>query len=756
MSASGERRRVATWLALGVILLLAVVTYRGVTANGFVLDDTHTVKHNPALRSLTFAPQWLTSPYSASAIREFANYRPVLVASYALDYALWGERPAGYHATNLAIHLGVVILGFVLARRLWRDDAAALCAAGLIALHPINAEAVNYLTARSSSLMTWFVLAAIWASERGAAGSHRLWPAMAYGFGLAALGTKEAAVVLPVLIIAWDRAGCDGPWAATIRRSLPWFALVGGFLAVRTWVLWGHADAAVSGPGVTMGQNLLFAIKIYLVSLGHWLWPTGLAVDHAWPVLIGIREGLWLAAGAAGALAATIAVVWVHRRMGWCLVWFWAAIAPAGALAFISRLTLYQDSRSYLAGISLAWLVGGVLAAAGRRWVASSGGGWRVTAARAMVWIAVLAGTVSAVGADTTRTAVWTNGVTLWDDVLAAYPGSIMAHNAKGLQSLEAGQLDAARDWFERALRLAPGFSEAHKNIGVVFARLGDWDRAAAAFEFALKINPQYSEARHDLGKVYEQVGRPDLALEEYDRVLQDDPGDVAAWERTAFLLERRGDLEGAAVRYRRVLEMDPGNREARMSLGMVLLREGRWADARGVFEAVLVGAPDSYPARFNLGTALDGLGAWDEAIDAYQRAAALEPSDPDPYFKMAVIHSKQGRWIDAAADYEQALQRDPKQYLSHLNLALVAEQLGDRARAAAHYRAFLSTGPQDPSLHASRERAQAAIARLGPSTTRPKKAGRDTSELRSLQSESGNGSPPRGSIVSPGEVGTP
>ncbi len=712
-SASGERRRVAPWLALGVILLLAAVTYRGVTANGFVLDDSHTVKHNPALRSLTFAPQWLTSPYSASAIREFANYRPVLVASYALDYALWGERPAGYHATNLAIHLGVVILGFVLARRLWRDDAAALCAAGLIALHPINAEAVNYLTARSSSLMTGLVLAAIWASERGAGGSHRLWPAVAYGFGLAALGTKEAAVVLPVLIIAWDRAGCDGPWAVTIRRSLPWFALVGGFLAVRTWVLWGHADAAVSGPGVTMGQNLLFATKIYLVSLGQWFWPTGLAVDHAWPVLIGIREGMWLVAGAAGALAATIAVLWVHHRMGWCLVWFWAAIAPAGALAFISRLTLYQDSRGYLAGISLAWLVGGVLAAAGRRWVASSGGGWRVTAARAMVWIIVLAGTVSAVGADTSRTAVWTNGVTLWDDVLAAYPGSIMAHNAKGLQSLEAGQLDAARDWFERALRLAPGFSEAHKNIGVVFARLGDWDRAAAAFEFALKINPQYSEARVDLGKVYEQVGRPDLALDAYDRLLRDDPGNVAVWERTAFLLEQRGDLEGAAVRYRRVVEMDPGHREARMSLGTVLLRAGRWADARAVFEAVLAAEPNSYAARVNLGAALDGLGAWDRALEAYQRAAALQPSDPDPYFRMGVILSKRERWAEAAQMYQRALERDLRHFSTHMNLGLVAERLGDVRGAIAHYRRVLATAPPTPAYEPLRRQAEDAVTAL-------------------------------------------
>jgi tetratricopeptide (TPR) repeat protein len=741
---------------LGAILLAAAVTYRGVTTHDFVLDDTHTVKRNPALRSLTFAPQWLTSPYSASGLREYANYRPVLVASYALDYALWGDGPAGYHATNLAIHLGVVILGFALARRLWRDDAAALCAAVLIALHPINAEAVNYLTARSSSLMTWFVLAAVWASERASSGPSRLWCTAAYGFGLAALGTKEAAVVLPALIVAWDRVGRGGPWAATIRRAFPWLLLVGGFLALRAWALWGHATSAITGPGVSMGQNLLFAIKIYLASLGHWLWPAGLAVDHGWPAIIGTGEGAWLVAGAAGAIGGTAAVFWAGRRMGWCLVWFWAAIAPVGALAFISRLTLYQDSRGYLAGIALAWLVGGALSAVGRRWLAWGGDG-RVAVARAVVVIAGLVAIVSAVRADSARTAAWTNKVTLWDDALAKYPQSFMAHNSKGLQSLEAGQLEAARDWFERALRLAPGFSAAHKNLGMAFARLGDWDRAVAALEAALRINPEYFEARIDLGKVYERAGRPDLALETYDRLLRDDPGDVAVWGRTAFLLEQRGDLEDAAVRYRRVLEMKPGDGKALMLLGAVLLRAGRWADARTVFESVLAAEPHSYPARFNLGTALDGLGAWDEAFDAYQRAAALDSSDPDPYFRMALIHSKRGRWTDAAADYEQALQRDPRHFLSHMDLALVAEQLGDPGRAAAHYRAFLSIAPQDPIFNASRELARQAIVRLRTTAARPQRAaGQSAPEARSLASERRTVSPPRGLMAPPGEVGPP
>jgi hypothetical protein len=524
---SDERRRRWSWLAVGLIVVATLVAYRGVIANGFVLDDHHTIEHNPAVGSWSSAADWLTSPHATSGIREQVNYRPVLTASYAVDDAVWGGRPAGFHATNLAIHLGVVLLAFLLARRLWDDEAAAVCAAGLVALHPLNAEAVNYLTARSSSLSTLFVLAAVWTCDRAGDGSRRAWTVAAYGFGLAALGTKEIAVVLPVLMIIWDRARRGGvPWSDTVRRSVPWWVLVGGFLVVRAIVLWGHTGSGISGPGATTGQGILFAIKIYLASLGHWFWPTGLAVDHAWPILIGSHEGALLAAGAVAAGTVTIALAMIHRPTGWCLAWFWIAMAPVGALAFTSRFTLYQDNRVYLAGIALAWLAGRLLAPAARR------GGPIV---RVALGIALIVGVVSAVRADASRTTVWADGTSLWEDVLSTYPSSPMAHNARGVRLLNGGRLAEARASFEQALRLMPGFATAHKNLGLVFANQEDWDRAIAAFQFALDIDPRYDEAWMNLGKVYERIGRPDLALGVYDRLAAYDAGETSMQAREAL-----------------------------------------------------------------------------------------------------------------------------------------------------------------------------------------------------------------------------
>jgi len=703
-----KRRVPWPWLALGLIVVTTVVTYRGVIGHQFVMDDLQTVRDNHSVRSLRYAGRWFTSPYAVSSGRGSQNYRPVTVASYALDYAVWGERPAGFHVTNVAIHLGVVGLTFVLARRLWGDDWAAAGAAGVVALHPINAEAVNYVTARSSSLMTLFVLAAVWARDHASAGRRWAWGIAALGCGVLALGTKEAAVVLPVLMMAWERMRGSGrePWGITLWRSLPWWVLVGGFLAVRAWVLAGGHATAVSGAGASIGQGVLLALKIYLTSMGMWLWPMGLAVDHAWPIAVGGWEAGLLVGSAVVAGFGTMTVARWERRIGWCLVWCLVALAPIGMLPFVTRLTLYQDHRVYLAGIALAWSVGWGGARLVRRYTPSP-------VARG-AWLAAVGVLVVAVSwADAGRAVAWTDSAHLWDDVLAKYPNSPLAYNGKGLILLDASRLDEAQRSFEHARRLAPGLAVVHSNLGVVFTRLGEWDRAAASFEFALKINPFSPFAQLRLAEVYEHQGRVDKALVLYERILRNDPEWTTGLVRSAALLERRGRWEEAVARYRRAIEIDPDQDEARVALGAALLARERWAAAREAFLGVLARRPDSYAARFYIGMTYAREGRDDAALPHWLEAARLNPDDPELLIELGLLYGRRGEWVDAIGWYDRALQREPASFMAHVNLALAAERVGDAGRAISHYRAFLRTAPHDAGYEGLRTRAQEAIVRL-------------------------------------------
>ncbi len=594
--------------ALVILLFVTAAAYRGVIGNGFVYDDRTAVVKNPAVRSLARAPEWVLSPYAVAAYRRGANLRPVTVASYALDYALWGERAAGFHAMNLAIHLTVVVLVYVLALRLWGGDLSALVAAGWMALHPINAQAVNYVSARSSTLAAVGVLAAVWCYDRWAAGrayaggrGGRSWMAGAVVAGAFALGAKESAAVLPLLILVWDRArfGDTASWRASVTRSAPFWGLVGVWLLFRAAVLAGGAsEHGVSAAWLLQGAA--FGGKIVATAAAHSIWPSGLAIDYGWPMALPAGGAVAAAAGVALVIAGIGWMARLDRAAAWCGAWFMVALAPTLALPLITRLALYQEHRVYLAEIGAAWLVGGLLHRAAQ-WAGAR------TALRGAGAAGVIALAAVAAWVDGERTWVWGGTVRLWADALARYPDSALGRAERGTWLVNDGRLDDAEREFLSVLQSMPAYSYAHMMLGTIYAKRGEPARAIAAYRTALEFQARYAEARIRLGLVYEDLGWMDQALSEYERAIDDDPWASPAVILSASILDARGRTDEAIQRLRRIAPDDPAFDEAQIRLGALLVKQGRWADARDTLTAVLVRRPDSAEARGFLDAAVTG-----------------------------------------------------------------------------------------------------------------------------------------------------
>jgi tetratricopeptide (TPR) repeat protein len=702
--------------ALAMVLVVTAVAYRGVFAGGFVYDDQVTVVRNPAVWSLSRAAEWVTSPYAVSANREGKNYRPVTVASYALDDAVWGERPAGFHATNLAIHLLVVLLVYSLARRLWGGDLPALTAAAWMALHPINAQAVTYISARSSTLAAMGVLVAVlcydrWAEARAGGGAHRSargWLAGALGAAAFALGAKESAAVLPLLIVAWDRArfGETSSWRASAIRSVPFWIVLGVWLVVRHVVIGGMTGPGGRVPDGWLLQWAAFSARIVETAATHSVWPVGLAADYGWPVRL--ETGAAVAAGlaTAGLVIAAGVLARVDRRMSWCAAWFGAALLPVLALPYITRMALYQEHRVYLAEIGAAWLVGGAVA-----WAAPVM--WRRTAFRLAAATVASALVVAAVWMDGERTWVWGDTVRLWDDVSATYPDSAIAHNERGLQRLNSGRLDEAEREFLAALRLLPGHAYTYLMLGMVYDKLSDPGRATEAYRSALAIRPRYAEARLRLGLAYQAAGRSDDALAEFERTLQDDPWASPARVFVADILERRGRVDEALRQLERVTPEDRIYDEAQVRLGGLLLKLERWSEARRLFEAFAARKPESGSARYYIGMAYVREGRDDLAEAALRDAVGLDAQDGEAWRELAGLAARHGRWSDARQWADRSLALDNTHLGGHALAALAAERLGDAAEAIRHYRMLAEAPARNPAAEAMRAEAHAAITRL-------------------------------------------
>ncbi len=114
-------------------------------------DDPEYIVNNPLIRSLSLQKlnKIITEPY-------FANYAPLTLLSYALDYSLWKLNPAGYHLHNLLLHLGCVVALFFLLRQFSLPRFVVLGSVVLFAIHPVNVETVSWASERKNLLATLF------------------------------------------------------------------------------------------------------------------------------------------------------------------------------------------------------------------------------------------------------------------------------------------------------------------------------------------------------------------------------------------------------------------------------------------------------------------------------------------------------------------------------------------------------------------------------------------------------------------------
>ncbi len=144
---------------IGALVVLTCVCYLPGMRGGFVFDDETLIGNNPRINSAGGLERiWFS-------IEEY-EYYPLSYSSFWLEWRLWGNNPTLYHVTNLALHVAAALLIWAVLSEL--SIPGAYLAALLFAVHPVNVEAVAWISQRRSVLaMVFFLLSALWYLRRG-------------------------------------------------------------------------------------------------------------------------------------------------------------------------------------------------------------------------------------------------------------------------------------------------------------------------------------------------------------------------------------------------------------------------------------------------------------------------------------------------------------------------------------------------------------------------------------------------------------
>lgn len=238
------------WIWVSSLLLITLVGFWRVLTFGFAAPDAYTLILTSRVDGLATLFDLFTGPLMQGTA--FAGvalfYRPVTQLTFAIDHALWGLDPFGYHLTNLVLHSGTVVLAYSLARRLSGSRWPAWLGAALFAVHPILMDSIPSPQNRQDILAAFFLLASLALLGRHLKGwSRRPWMLAGSVLALvAAFGSKEIAMIgVPLLpLYAWYAGRAENPsLVAQCRKALArtWPHITAGlvFLAWRTYVLGG-------------------------------------------------------------------------------------------------------------------------------------------------------------------------------------------------------------------------------------------------------------------------------------------------------------------------------------------------------------------------------------------------------------------------------------------------------------------------------------------------------------------------------------
>lgn len=479
-------------------------------------DDGYGIVDNEQIRQLSIETvRWAFTEFY------FRDWLPLVWISFALDYAVWGLNPAGYHLTNNVLHALNAGLFFLSSLALLKQYVSlnpdssvlrgsrayycSLLAALFFAIHPLRVESVAWAFERKDVLSSFFGLLALLAYIRhtsseevsGVAPAKRFsflvspvyW--LAIIFYCLSLLSKAMLVTFPLVLLVIDwfplrRTSRMGLGKVLLEKA-PFLLLAATTSAILMFV---HTSASMPLSEADLLSRILIALKSIIGYLLLMAWPVKLSHFHLHPGNIQ-NIGFEYLFPVFFFIVITLGSVLSIKRWPVCMaVWLIYVITLVPVLGLIQfSSTAMADRYTYVPGLAIS-----LLAALGILTIA------RKFSASHMAAKAVTLGTLAILSVSCYLTvrqiSFWKDDVTLWSRAIELQPhfsGRMYFERATAFE--DRGEFDKALQDMNEAIAIAemrkrPNMEELYCKRSKILMQLGDTDRATADYNYALSLIP--------------------------------------------------------------------------------------------------------------------------------------------------------------------------------------------------------------------------------------------------------------------------
>jgi hypothetical protein len=533
-------------MAAAAVLAVTALCFGSLPDNDFTNWDDHKyILENPLIR--TFSWENTRTIFSSYLI---GDYNPLSVSSFAVDYALFGLKPAGYHVTNLLLHLANTALVLFFSFFLSGKIAVSLILALLFGIHPLHVEPVAWTAGRGWLLSTFFYLLTLisylFYRERG---QIYCYLAALVLFTLS-LFSKSMGLTLPFVLLLLDYYRHRRLDTRAIVEKVPFLVLSICFALIVMFVR-DTAEHATAQPITSLLGNLLTAIQGTIFYLLKTVAPFQLSSFYSFPKAVYLLNPVFLLKLLLFIVLLVIVLFTVKRRRA---IFFGAFFFLVTMLPFSQIIrfgvTPLADRYMYLPSIGLFFLAGLAFEASYFR------PGPYARALKRLVTLIVCAMFLFLGILSHRRTDVWQNSVSLWEDASKANPDHPIVGINLGNAYTEQGRLDEAIAVYQELLIRWKKNTRILLNLGVAYSKKGETEKAISLFQQILSRDPGHAKVRNLLGAQYASQGRFEAAIREFKKSLSFDPEYGEAYYNWGVALREMGKYGEAERRFRKAEDL--------------------------------------------------------------------------------------------------------------------------------------------------------------------------------------------------------
>lgn len=550
-------------ILLPVILVIVAIAYSNSLRNGILnFDDIEYFTNYPEVLKLSWSN--ITTYFSKHYV---LMYQPLPILTFAINEAYSGMNTFPMHLLNLLFHLGNIILIYRFIFLLRNNKGEALIIALIFGLHPMNVEAVSWISARSSGMYVFFFLLGLnnylLYIKKQLPVKHIL---LAGLFFIISLFSKAQAVTFPLVLVLIDYLHERKLFSQkVILEKIPFFILsiVFGIIAISD-----KSTMQNLTEGMLINYNAVDMIFLaswsFVFYLLKFLIPVNLCSVYVYPPktdgMLPVTYYL-----SAVVLAGLIYLICRSRKDRWLLfsAGFFIAVISINIQLIPSRLFIVTERYGYLPYVGLMLLVIILV----ERWRSKN---------ISTLWIAGALYLVFFSFSVYSRNKVWENDLTLMNDIISKNPEVpyiYRAYGIRGLFEINNGMPQQGINDFTKAIAIFPSDGKTYINRALTYSRMNNNAAAVSDLDSAAKLSPTRPEIFSYRSIILYQIGKTEQAWKDCNKCIELDSNFVDCYITRGTIAFSRPDYNQSIADFTKAIALQPTSNVAYKNRGQVYLQ---------------------------------------------------------------------------------------------------------------------------------------------------------------------------------------